>query len=64
MALDEPIPSDDQAAAAKWLTENSGRDELMDVSHNGLTTLFWYVAGLLAQYKGYVPVVERKTPTP
>jgi len=50
-AIDEPIPGNGEAAAAKWLNEREAYDHLPQVAANGPTALFWYVAGLLDQYK-------------
>lgn len=48
---DEPIPGVEQGAAAQWLANKTSGRDLMDVARNGDTCLFWYIAGLLAQYK-------------
>lgn len=57
---DEPIPSNGQSNAGKWLSEklNGSGDALMLVSYNGPTALFWFVASLLDEYKNDGPVAE------
>ena len=49
--LEEPIPSNDSAAAAEWLSKQGAYGHLPTVALSGPTALFWYVASLLAEYK-------------